>query len=486
MNDDKRPYLPNDPDLNDLLGLGSEDNVSSPDLGTFGGYDGGLGEGPAPDYTDASSYGDPIDPLEEEGDVLNSFSEKDAYEQRKNPVAEVREQNSRTRTQEEINREKAQVKAEKKRRKKKSKKNGCLFKMVWLVMIVLVSVVLAQYIMIGANDLLAVNRTEGTTQVSIPADADIDTVADILQDAGVINSSQFFKLYMKLTKPGTTFTKGDYTDMKTNLDYEAIVTYLQTQSNRSDEVSVTFLEGMSLQSFGETLEEKGVCGKDEFLEKCNSTEFDEDYTFLANITNNNERYYRLEGYLFPDTYDFYQDSDPETVIRKCLYNFELKVMDPSIEQEDGTEISVADLAQQNGFSVDQLITLASMVQAEGADENDMRVIAHIFRNRLNPEMNEGVSQLGSDPTVYYPYASREDAPEGFESRYDTYTIIGLPPGPIDNPGMMAINAVLNPDTTYDYLYFCHAADGTPYYAHTQEGHQENLIEAGLVDPNSEG
>ena len=88
--------------------------------------------------------------------------------------------------------------------------------------------------------------------------------------------------------------------------------------------------------------------------------------------------------------------------------------------------------------------------------------------------------------MYYPYASREDAPEGFESRYDTYTIIGLPPGPIDNPGMMAINAVLNPDTTYDYLYFCHAADGTPYYAHTQEGHQENLIEAGLVDPNSEG
>lgn len=102
--------------------------------------------------------------------MLNSFSEREAYEQRKNPVAEAREQNSRTRTQEEISREKAQVKAEKKRRKKKSKKNGCLFKMVWLVMIVLVSVVLAQYIMIGANDLLAVNRTEGTAEVSIPAD----------------------------------------------------------------------------------------------------------------------------------------------------------------------------------------------------------------------------------------------------------------------------------------------------------------------------
>ena len=358
--------------------------------------------------------------------------------------------------------------------------------MVWLVMIVLVSVVLAQYIMIGANDLLAVNRTEGTAEVSIPADANIDTVADILEEAGVINSAQFFKLYMKITKPDTTFTKGDYTDMQTNLDYEAIVTYLQTQSNRTDVVTVTFLEGMNLEDFGDTLEESGVCGKEEFLEKCNSTEFDEDYTFLSQITNSDERYYRLEGYLFPDTYDFYQDSDPETVIRKCLYNFELKIMEPTIEQEDDTEISVADLAQQNGFTVDQLVTLASMVQAEGANEDDMRVIAHIFRNRLDPNMNEGVSQLGSDPTVYYPYSSREEAPEGFESRYNTYEIVGLPPGAIDNPGMMAINAVLNPDTTDNYLYFCHSADGTPYYAYTAEGHYENQVKAGLIDPNAEG
>lgn len=483
MNDDKRPY-PNDPGLNELLGLGSGDNGSYPHQGAFGGYD-ETGESPAPDYTDASSYSDSAEPLEE-GDVLNSFSEREAYEQRKNPVAEAREQNSRTRTQEEISREKAQVKAEKKRRKKKSKKNGCLFKMVWLVMIVLVSVVLAQYIMIGANDLLAVNRTEGTAEVSIPADADIDTVADILEEAGVINSAQFFKLYMKITKPDTTFTKGDYTDMQTNLDYEAIVTYLQTQSNRTDVVTVTFLEGMNLEDFGDTLEESGVCGKEEFLEKCNSTEFDEDYTFLSQITNSDERYYRLEGYLFPDTYDFYQDSDPETVIRKCLYNFELKIMEPTIEQEDDTEISVADLAQQNGFTVDQLVTLASMVQAEGANEDDMRVIAHIFRNRLDPNMNEGVSQLGSDPTVYYPYSSREEAPEGFESRYNTYEIVGLPPGAIDNPGMMAINAVLNPDTTDNYLYFCHSADGTPYYAYTAEGHYENQVKAGLIDPNAEG
>ncbi len=86
MNDDKRPY-PNDPDLNELLGLGSGDNGSYPHQGAFGGYD-ETGESPAPDYTDASSYSDSAEPLEE-GDVLNSFSEREAYEQRKNPVAEA-------------------------------------------------------------------------------------------------------------------------------------------------------------------------------------------------------------------------------------------------------------------------------------------------------------------------------------------------------------------------------------------------------------
>lgn len=475
MNDDKKPYLPDGSQRTNRSGLDQSANFSSQQRSLAPGRQVDSRSG----YTDASSYGTPTG-ARGSGGSLNSFSRQEAYDQRKNPVAEARAQNSR----EEARQERAQVKSEKKRRKrKKSKRNGCLFKMIWMVMIVLVSVVLAQYLLIGANDLLGVNREEGTTTISIPANADIDTVADILADAGVISSADYFKLYMKVTKPETTFTKGEYTDVKTNMDYEAIVTYLQTQSNRTDVVQVTFLEGMNLQDFGDRLEENGVCDKEAFLEACNSTEFDEDYTFLKRIRNDSERYYRLEGYLFPDTYEFYQDSQPDTVIRKCLYNFELKVMADTIELEDDTEVSVADLAQQQGFTVDQLMTLASIVQAEGANEEDMRVIAQVFRNRLDPNLNEGVSQLGSDPTVFYPYSSREEAPTGFISRYNTYEIIGLPPGPIDNPGMMAINAVLNPNTDYSYyLYFCHSADGTPYYAQTEDEHYWNQVEAGLITP----
>ena len=441
MNDDKRPY-PNDPDLNELLGLGSGDNGSYPHQGAFGGYD-ETGESPAPDYTDASSYSDSAEPLEE-GDVLNSFSEREAYEQRKNPVAEAREQNSRTRTQEEISREKAQVKAEKKRRKKKSKKNGCLFKMVWLVMIVLVSVVLAQYIMIGANDLLAVNRTEGTAEVSIPADADIDTVADILEEAGVINSAQFFKLYMKITKPDTTFTKGDYTDMQTDLDYEAIVTYLQTQSNRTDVVTVTFLEGMNLEDFGDTLEESGVCGKEEFLEKCNSTEFDEDYTFLSQITNSDERYYRLEGYLYPDTYEFTTPQNPLYVINKMLVRFDAKLTEELRQQ-------IAD----SGRTIHEVLTVASLIEKEtdGADRAD---IASVIYNRLNnPNSSAGTNgYLQIDATLAYLNGSKvpTEADKSIDSPYNTYLYPGLPPGPISNPGIESILAAINPNSTSYYYY----------------------------------
>ena len=168
---------------------------------------------------------------------------------------------------------------------------------------------------------------------------------------------------MKITKPDTTFTKGDYTDMQTNLDYEAIVTYLQTQSNRTDVVTVTFLEGMNLEDFGDTLEESGVCGKEEFLEKCNSTEFDEDYTFLSQITNSDERYYRLEGYLFPDTYDFYVDDNPVRVSRSMRDTaYKAMQVKEQLMAANGREPTVDEIAAKLGMkTADVVLALEAIV-----------------------------------------------------------------------------------------------------------------------------
>ncbi|MEG1426563.1 MAG: endolytic transglycosylase MltG, partial [Oscillospiraceae bacterium] len=134
------------------------------------------------------------------------------------------------------------------------------------------------------------------------------------------------------------------------------------------------------------------------------------------------------------------------------------------------------------MSMDQIITLASIIQAEAADTGDMYKVSAVLHNRLDRGGEAGTPRLQCDSTIYYPYKNKEDAPAGYESSYNTYEIQGLPEGAICNPGIDAIKAALNPDPeNADSFYFCHSADGTAYYASTAEGHQENLQAAGLND-----
>ena len=374
-------------------------------------------------------------------------------------------------------------KAEKKRKKKKAKKNGCLFKIVWLIMIMLVSVVLAQYILVGDNDMLAINRPESTVTVDIPSNSSLDDVAQILTEKHVIDRPDFFKMYAMLTRSAQsrTFTKGTF-DMQTNMDYEAIINYIQTQSNRKDTVSITFYEGETVLQYAEKLEENNVCKKEDFLEACNSDEFDEDYVFLQEITNQDQRYYKLEGYLFPDTYEFYEEEDPVDTISRMLSNYNKKIYTKEKVKGYEDQVSIADLAQEKGMTTQELLTLASMVQAEAADQEDMKKVAGVFLNRLNFGAEYDIYTLDSDPTVFYPY-KKNTAPEGFVSTYSTYDNQGLPPGPICNPGMDAIEAVLNPDTTKN-LYFCHGTDANgnqvALYAKTRAQHERNLKSLGLA------
>lgn len=388
-------------------------------------------------------------------------------------------------TKEEKKAQRLAWKAEKKRKKKKAKKNGCLFKIVWIIMIALVSVVLAQYILVGVNDMLAIKRPEYTVTVDIPSGSTLDEVADILAEKHVVDRPDFFKLYATLTRSSKkrVFTKGTF-EMKTNMDYEAIINYIQTQSNRKDIVEITFYEGETVQQYAQKLEEKNVCKADEFLEACNSDDFDEDYPFLKEITNKDKRYYKLEGYLFPDTYDFYEEEKPEDTINRFLTNYNRKVYKKQKVKGYEDHMSIEDLALEKGMTPQELLTLASMVQAEAADEDDMKKVAGVFLNRLEFGEQYDIYTLDSDPTVFYPY-KKSTAPEGFVSTYSTYNNRGLPPGPICNPGMSAIEAVLNPDPEKN-LYFCHGVDENgnikALYAKTAYQHKQNLRALGLDVP----
>ena len=434
------------------------------------------------------------------------------------------------------------LKAEKKRKKKKAKKNGCVFRVVWGVLVIILGVFLAEFLLVGINDLLGRNREveldedgnekQSSIIVQIPEDATIDTVADILHENGVISSESYFKLYAKVTKHGTSFNQGSY-EMKNDMDYEAIINYLQSDLNRVDTVSLQFTEGMTVLEIADKLEENEVCNKELFLELCNSDEFDEDFTFLKNGRPKVDKtYYKLEGYLFPDTYEFYQGENPTTTIYRFLNNYEMRMYytkqrieikdsDEDVDEgpkvmydedgnvmydEDGNvmyetdtdkrktkkyeKLTIEEQAAKKGMSMDDLLTLASMIQSEAADTEDMYNISSVFHNRLATLSNDGYSAYGeyirgmldSDPTLYYPY-KKNTVPDKFESTYNTYKNAGLPAGPVCCPGMDAIKAALYPNDT-NYYYFCHKAatensDAVAYYASTSSDHQYNLSLAGI-------
>lgn len=458
---------------------------------------------PIPQQSDALAD-ETAENAESEDDVISSYSDEEL--RRKMDLADKEQL-------------KEYKKSLKKRVRKKAKRNGCMFKLVWLVMVIFVATLLGMFLIRGTNDMLAIDRGalentvsvdgEGgsaaqdngvrTVNVDIPAKASLDQVADILVENGIINEPMFFKLYASITKSGEPFLEGSFA-LETNMDYEAILNCLLYDAGPKSTVTVRFTEGMSARDIALELEQNNVCKMDEFLDACNSNDFDEEYDFIAAIENDDERYYKLEGYLFPDTYTFYVNDDVNSVIEKFLDNFEQKIcFDTRRYSGYSEEMTVEEYAELKGMTIDYVITLSSMVQAEAADENDMYTIASIFFNRLSTDATDGmtpygdydVNKLRSDPTIYYPYHSADDVPDEiadtFVSTYNTYNITGLPPGAINNPGENAIAAVLDPAST-NYYFFCHkpATDTEPavsYYATTYAEQVQNEIEAGLRDEN---
>ena len=430
------------------------------------------------------SSGDDDAPAYEEDD---SFGEISSYsEDALKPAGQLNKKELRT-----------AKRLDKKRRRIKAKKNRLIFRTVWMVMLIFVSIMIGRYIMVGVNDLLAIGRdTKGTVEVQIPANATLDQVTDILLSNGIIKSEKFFKLYAAVTKSANGFTEGTY-QVPMNGDYLSLVDALQSQENRTDTVKLQFREGISVLEMAALLESNHVCTADAFLDKCNSDEFDEEFEFLKSIKNKSERYYKLEGYLFPDTYEFYVNENPGSVVYKFLHNYNTKMYYTKIRFVQGEKKqTVEQRAKAVGMSMEDVLTLASLIQAEAADEEDMYMVSSIIHNRLETEktggMNEnnegGFLKLQLDSTVFYPYKTQDKVPanmrKNYVSRYSTYNIEGLPAGPICNPGIAAVEAAVNPPET-DYYYFCHKSAtneeaAVAYYAKTNEEHLINQHEAGLI------
>ena len=229
---------------------------------------------------------------------------------------------------------------------------------------------------------------------------------------------------------------------------------------------ITFIEGSTLTECFKLLEENGVSSYDSLMSVAQSTQFN-NYEIYSQIPDDENRCFKLEGYLFPDTYDFFLDESPESVISRFLSNTDVKITDEM--RQRATEL---------GYTMDEIIIIASIIQAEGAFENDAATIAGIIYNRLE----DGI-KLQMDSTYFYveddiaSYVGEENT-DSYKEIYDTYTCYSLPQGPVCNPGMFAINAALYPEET-GYYYFCHDNAGNTYYATNYSDHLANCRKAGL-------
>ncbi len=235
-------------------------------------------------------------------------------------------------------------------------------------------------------------------------------------------------------------------------------------------MSVTIPEGYNALEIAQLLEEKNVCTGQEFLDALNNKDFS-NYEVIAAM-NSEGRYYKLEGYLFPDTYNFYEGEELESVIGKMINNFQNRISSQTWN-----------MGEERGMTKDQVVILASIIQAEAADTSDMFNVSSVLHNRLDFGAEYDIYRLECDSTMHYPYRNAGAIPESGalpNAGYSTYELDGLPPGPICNPGAEAILAAVRPNES-SYLYFCHADDGTAYYATNSWEHEENLYAAGLMD-----
>lgn len=240
-------------------------------------------------------------------------------------------------------------------------------------------------------------------------------------------------------------------------------------------VTVTFPEGFTVPDIAKRLEEKGVCSAESFIAACKMPREG------IQIDNADERVFLLEGYLFPDTYEFYLDSDAESVISKFIENFNVKI-------DDEIKTKAAEL----GYSIDEILNLAATIQKEcDKDIGECANVSSVFHNRMN---SSEFSMLQSDVNRRYitkscaeylgyrdgaEFEQQDESVQRYLELYDTYKCKGLPAGPVCNPGIKAIRAAVNPAET-DYFYFLSDPDGNFYYAHTYSKHKENGRKAGIM------
>ena len=314
-------------------------------------------------------------------------------------------------------------------------------------------------------------------EVVIPKSSSASTIARILYNArgedeeGLIPNTAVFKVYVDFVGKANKMQPGTYI-LSRNMTLKQIVDIICEGNPPKSTVKFTIPEGYTIADIARVLIEKGLIENEkELFDVCVSGASFETFAFISNIAENGgNRRFVLEGYLFPDTYEAFVDSSVDSIIIRMLNRFNEIYSDEYIAR-----------AGELGMTMDQVITLASLIEREAQVDSDFAKVSAVFHNRLKSDMPlQSCASLSYVLNVKkYTFTESELATE---SPYNTYLNRGLPVGPISNPGKAAIEAALHPNEEFlseQYLYFCNGnlkESAELVFAKTYEEHQANVMQ----------
>ena len=334
---------------------------------------------------------------------------------------------------------------------------------VYLLFVVGVSALLAGVGWLWASDVLALNKPEQTAVVEVEEGDSVSDVATKLKDAGLIEYKFVFKLFCSLThvsglagEEDAKITPGTY-ELNTDMDYRALVSSMGSSSASRMVTSVTIPEGMTQEQIFALLEEKGVSTVEQLEDT--AANYDFKFSFLQGVLPLGDAT-RLEGYLFPDTYEFYMGEDPVNVLNKMILRF-----DEIFTEEMRADIEAA------GHTIHEAVIIASMIEKE-TDGGDQAEIASVIYNRLDDPTSETAGFLNIDATILYATGGTT-VDTAADTPYNTYTHTGLPPTPIASPGVDALRAAVYPEDT-NYYFYALGDDGVHHFFSTSR-EQQNFI-----------
>ncbi len=348
------------------------------------------------------------------------------------------------------------------------KKKGAGSTYVFFIVVIVVSMIVSVYAIFCMNDILAITKTKSNVTVSFTQEIkDSSDAVDMLADKGLIKCKNFCKFFVKFrdkvitsSRLGGPYAAGVYY-LNGKMGLEGMLVTLQGDTTAKETISLTFPEGYTVPEIVEKLSENDVCDKSALLSVIQSTEFT--YSLVSNLKASDSVPYRLEGFMFPDTYEFYVGESSASTVKKFLENGDKKYKRKYRKR-----------AKELGYTDYEVFTIASIIQKEAANNDQMKDISAVIHNRLKDTVN--YPSLGCQSTSDYitnkvsPALSSTsshtaDYYMAYYNTNTTSTVVGLPAGPICNPGMAAIKAALYPSDSGAKFFF-HDTDGNLYTAKT--------------------